>query len=68
MILKTGVSRLPKPIFLMLLESVPGERTGKIYFRDNQKFSNSGTHAEHQPFTQIVALAISVNREEENKN
>lgn len=68
MVLKTGVSRLSKPIFSMPLESAPGERTGKIYFRANQKFSNSCTHAGHQPFIQIVVLAISVNTEEKNRN
>jgi len=68
LVLKTGVSRLSKPIFSTPLESAPGERTGKIYFRANQKFSNSCTHAGHEPFTQIVALAISVNTEEESRN
>lgn len=67
MVPKTGMSRLSKIISSMPLESAPGERAGKLYFRANQKFSSSCTHAGHQPFTQTVALVLSMNTGKKNK-
>lgn len=67
MVLRTGMSRLSKTIFSMSLESAFGERAGKLYFRAKQKFSSSCTHAGQKPFTQIVALVLSINTEQKNR-